>query len=145
MSSGDVEARGVKERKVVFPFVSVGRQELNRRFSLFFFFFSFISFSFIHTLLSLFDTSMPVEASTGSRNDNVNYHLKRARKQKKLMSKLQRRYSQVTMHDWLKIHYTVTSPSVRTHQAHKHNNNGQLEVLHTHGSCQVTTCGLKCD
>lgn len=32
-----------------------------------------------------------------------------------------------------------------THQAHQHNDNSQSEVLHTHGSRQVTTCGFKSD
>lgn len=102
VSSGDVEARGVKERKLCFllyPLAGRVKQTLHPLFL----FFSFISFAFLPTLLS-FDTSVPVEASTGSRNDNV-----------------------------------------KDHQAHQHNDNSQLEVLHAHGSCQVTTCGLECD
>lgn len=100
VSSRDTEARGVKEGKLCFlvcPLAGKVEQVL-----LLLFLFSFISFSFISTLLS-FDTSGPAEASTGSRNNNV-----------------------------------------KDHQAHKHNDNSQLEVLHTHGSCKVTTCGLKC-
>lgn len=34
---------------------------------------------------------------------------------------------------------------ISTYQAHQHNDHSQFEVLHTHGSRQVTTCGLKRD
>lgn len=58
MSSGDVEARGVKEGKLCFllhPLAGRVEQAL----------FSYISFSFIPTLLSFFDTTGPAEATTG--------------------------------------------------------------------------------
>lgn len=34
---------------------------------------------------------------------------------------------------------------IYTHQAHQHNDDSQLEVLHTHSPCQITACGPKCD
>lgn len=40
---------------------------------------------------------------------------------------------------------TLIASVHHTHQKHQHNDSRQLEVLHTHGSCQVTTRGLKCD
>lgn len=102
MLSGDVEARGVKEGNVYFLLYPLaGRIE---QVLLPLFLFSFISFFLFPTLLSLFDTRGPAEASAGSRDNDV-----------------------------------------KDHQAHKHDNKSQLEVLHTHGSCKVTTCGLKSD
>lgn len=32
-----------------------------------------------------------------------------------------------------------------TYETHEHDEERQLEVLHTHGPGEVSTCGLKCD
>lgn len=44
-----------------------------------------------------------------------------------------------------KASFTAHTSAQHTHQKHHHDDDRQLEVLHTHGSCQVTTCGLKRD